>query len=994
MAANPPLVRRRALDDRRHMAILPNSTFLDAFGADLYTAQQYQALAAGSWEPLKELFKYGSTPATVDRAAAGVTVTIALVLDRANDPTSLLSGSWAERQAGLAAFPSQDAVWAAYGADPALYTATRNQVVAVVGNTALAAPTSLGYVSSAADRTIWVTLDAAQFESLFGTPLLEISGGGGKAHGWAGNLSLNAAISPGAIAGLWVEKSVAIPNPTVLFADPVSLSPGPLGIGNASLDAVRATPEAIAGHYNFPLAADVATAPIALVEPDVPNQAALFAAFNQYRAQVGLPTLTPQQFQIVSGTNVAGTTSGELVLDISVIAGAAPNSSLLLYAMLGGTPYNAYQQVFFDGTDPPAVLSSSFGMSGQRTAQSPFYWAFQQLMTDGVLANISVHRAAGDLGSSAAIANGAANYPSDHSSGFDLLVGGTSIVDMSSALSDPTLQSLLLLALQDDPGTVFSLVAAGLKSLPSNLSTTAPGPLAAADTLTMLFETVWQSMVVKSGVHHGHSVLEVDFGSKQVGSGGVAPTFPIPGYQSAFGLTGLTGGLRGLPAVAALSSGDTHYAVLSAEYVDGAQPDLISSGGGTSAASPLWASLTTQFNAVFEDQGLPQLGFYNDLLYIAAVVAPGSFNDIQLGNNSTSFYTTPDNAVSDYYNTFLDLFMQPTGQGYSATVGYDLVSGLGTPNGLLLARALSAIAHSQVSFSSSPALLDDDGQGGWLSGADQSLLFQTVSPGGDSTVALDLGGHGFLFGSGASGSFAWTSRLAQQSLQPDFDPGLVLLFDKQAQGASSFAHLGNNERLSLTVDGIGGQAVQASLSNPFGFADFFAGGDTVRVARSVVVAETVGGTNDQTAVLRMRQGGENTLQLTVYKVDDLAGTIDGRAPGHAGYAAAVQGRAYHTTSGDTAITGPGYGQFAQVLLTGIDAGDMIAMRLDNLTTGAFFWAFANANEIVGGKSVNHLWNYGLNTYGWEDTFGGGDQDYNDLVVQLDFTSTYGHGWLT
>ena len=45
------------------------------------------------------------------------------------------------------------------------------------------------------------------------------------------------------------------------------------------------------------------------------------------------------------------------------------------------------------------------------------------------------------------------------------------------------------------------------------------------------------------------------------------------------------------------------------------------------------------------------------------------------------------------------------------------------------------------------------------------------------------------------------------------------------------------------------------------------------------------------------------------------------------------------------------------------------------------------------RHVGHLWNYGLNTWGWEDTFGGGDRDFNDLIVQLDFTSTSGHGWL-
>ena len=33
-----------------------------------------------------------------------------------------------------------------------------------------------------------------------------------------------------------------------------------------------------------------------------------------------------------------------------------------------------------------------------------------------------------------------------------------------------------------------------------------------------------------------------------------------------------------------------------------------------------------------------------------------------------------------------------------------------------------------------------------------------------------------------------------------------------------------------------------------------------------------------------------------------------------------------------------------------------------------------------------------NTWGWEDTYGGG-RDYNDLIVQLDFTSAAGHGWI-
>ena len=108
----------------------------------------------------------------------------------------------------------------------------------------------------------------------------------------------------------------------------------------------------------------------------------------------------------------------------------------------------------------------------------------------------------------------------------------------------------------------------------------------------------------------------------------------------------------------------------------------------------------------------------------------------------------------------------------------------------------------------------------------------------------------------------------------------------------------------------------------------------------------------------------------------------------------MQAHAIQTVSRASAITGPGYGQFSQTVLRDIDAGDIIALRLENLTTGAFYWAFANANEQVAGQSVGHIWNYGLNTWGWEDTFGGGDRDFNDLVVQIDFTSTSGHGWLT
>ncbi|MBM3649680.1 MAG: hypothetical protein FJX11_18020 [Alphaproteobacteria bacterium] len=64
------------------------------------------------------------------------------------------------------------------------------------------------------------------------------------------------------------------------------------------------------------------------------------------------------------------------------------------------------------------------------------------------------------------------------------------------------------------------------------------------------------------------------------------------------------------------------------------------------------------------------------------------------------------------------------------------------------------------------------------------------------------------------------------------------------------------------------------------------------------------------------------------------------------------------------------------------------MKLTNQSAGTTYWAFAQAH----GDGLQLLWNYGANTWGWEDTTGGGDRDDNDLVVQLDIASAHGHGW--
>jgi hypothetical protein len=372
----------------------------------------------------------------------------------------------------------------------------------------------------------------------------------------------------------------------------------------------------------------------------------------------------------------------------------------------------------------------------------------------------------------------------------------------------------------------------------------------------------------------------------------------------------------------------------------------------------------------------------NDLLYIADVIDPASFNDVTIGNNASSF--TLGGSI-DANGTEIT----PTGLGYDAGPGYDLTTGLGTPNGTVLARTLTEIAHQQISFSSVPDVLTSDGGGGWQSGTDQSLLFQTSSP-SSVDVSLSTGSNTTGFASDASGSFAWTSQFAEQTLQPDFDPSLVTMFDGQAQGTVVQQTVAAGDQVSIGVDGAATDTPQADLSTPFGFADFTASDGTVRVAQSVAVAETAGGQNDQDAVIRLRQDGFANLSIEFYRVDDYEGTVAGLAPGSAGYEAAADARAYQFQDGSTSLAGPGYGQYGQAEIVGVNAGDLVAMKLTNNSTNTTYWAFAQANPDNG---TAHMWNYGSNVWGWEDMYGGGDRDYNDLVVQIDFTSAAGHGLL-
>jgi hypothetical protein len=298
-----------------------------------------------------------------------------------------------------------------------------------------------------------------------------------------------------------------------------------------------------------------------------------------------------------------------------------------------------------------------------------------------------------------------------------------------------------------------------------------------------------------------------------------------------------------------------------------------------------------------------------------------------------------------------------------------------------------------MSFANRPELLSPDANG-WKSSVDQNVLIQVSAP-NFTTVNVQADGQAMTIVSGASDPFAWTSRFAEQVLQPNFDRALVRMFDHQSQGALVQTGIGAGDQVDVAINAVTAAAPQGTLSTDFGFVDFTSdNGSEVRIARPVAVAETVDGLDDQVAVVRMRQGGKGdagAYVLKIYRVDDFDGTIDGLKPGDPGYSAAANERAYETASGRVRIKGPGYLNYKETKIVGIDAGDIIAMKL--IHNHHTYFAFASANEMSHGEHVAHLWNYGDNTWGWEGNYKGNDFDYNDLVVQIDFTSAYGEGWL-
>jgi kumamolisin len=144
----------------------------------------------------------------------------------------------------------------------------------------------------------------------------------------------------------------------------------------------------------------------------------------------------------------------------------------------------------------------------------------------------------------------------------------------------------------------------------------------------------------------------------QGSGGGVSQGFARPSWQTGTGTGGQLdqGNGRQVPDVAADADPSTGTLVIFGGQVQ--------AGGGTSLATPMWAAFTSLIDQYLRAHGKPPVGFFNPTLYGLANGAPARapFHDITVGGN--------------------DFF--------PATPGYDMVTGLGSPDVWHLAQDVAA----------------------------------------------------------------------------------------------------------------------------------------------------------------------------------------------------------------------------------------------------------------------------------------------------------------
>jgi len=396
---------------------------------------------------------------------------------------------------------------------------------------------------------------------------------------------------------------------------------------------------------------------------------------NNFRSAAGLAPST------VTMTLVGGTATrcagdeGESDLDIEWSGGVAQKASVtFVYAGLGTgdscsnrthNVWNALTYAIQHNVAP--FISTSYGLCESGLGQTFVVSTLQPLIQQGQAQGQTVTAASGD--------SGAADCDSGNSATQGLAVDAPASIPEVTGAGGNEFSG-------DGPAPVTGTKPNTTAQATSDWGPSGTGtdtPIITA--LGYISEEAWNDTT--------ESLAETPPAGLSASGGGASTYFPKPTWQTGTGVP--ADGHRDVPDIS-LSTSQFHDPYLFCSEDAVTSPDKScatgfrdSSGnftavGGTSAAAPTFTAILALINQFVGDSGTIGLAPVNPFLYSIAANTPSAFQDVTQGNNMVPCTTGKPDC--------------PTGTteiGFSAGVGYDEVTGLGSPDVTKLANAWAAI---------------------------------------------------------------------------------------------------------------------------------------------------------------------------------------------------------------------------------------------------------------------------------------------------------------
>ncbi len=466
-----------------------------------------------------------------------------------------------------------------------------------------------------------------------------------------------------------------------------------------------------------------------------------------FRTEFGLPSNNPQ-LVLVSGSPDPGVSADDLLessLDLEYTGGIAPNATVLFVYSTDVWTSIAYA---VDENLAP-VISSSYGYCEPEISADPASAGayFESVAQQANALGITWMAPSGDWGAASC----------DIGSGITAASHGLAVL-LPASVPEVTAMG----------GAEFNEGSGSYWSATNNAN--------GSSALSYIPEVAWNDTAINISAGAGLAAT----------GGGASILFPKPSWQTGTGVP--NDGARDVPDISFAAANDHDPYLI---YSNG----QFSYIGGTSVASPIFSGIVTLLNQYLVSNGIltqPGLGNVNPTLYRLAQTTTGVFHDITVGNNIVPCVTGSLNCTNGQL-------------GYSAGLGYDETTGLGSLDAYHLASswAASLAAPTTTMVVANPASVASTGS--TVLTATVSAASGTTSPNGSVSFAVGQTtlGTGTLSGSGGSATASLTVPGSQLSNGSN-------LIQASYEGSSAFQ--ASSGSVTVNVDG-GSTSCTYSLSS-------------------------------------------------------------------------------------------------------------------------------------------------------------------------------------